>query len=170
MPQRPWLLLIAAIILLTFVVGCHRNAAKQNAASSYPLAVAPEKVGDYPALTDSGAGYFYDDVLEYRVWINPIGGGDDIYRAFARYEDALEFSRKTPGAEEPLVLILQKQWIDEPEPGTFFVRTEDRITEWRVEWLSDSKREPGSIERFMEEHKNDPPQSEDEPSVEPTPH
>ena len=33
----------------------------------YPPAAYPEKVGTYPALCHSGGGYFYDDVLEYRV-------------------------------------------------------------------------------------------------------
>ena len=134
--QRLWLPVLAEVIFLIFALGCHRNGARQSTASAYPLAVDPEKVGSYPALTKSGAGHFYDDVLEYRVWINPPEGGDDYYHAFARYEDALSFSRKTLGAEEPLVLILQKQWIDEPEPGAFFVQNEDRITEWQVQWLS----------------------------------
>lgn len=152
-------LLLTGFILSVTLEGCHRDAtdaSKQNASSAYPVAVDAEKVGTYPSLTKSGAGYFYDDVLEYRVWINPPEGGDDYYRAFARYEDALEFSKNTSGAEDPLVLILQKQWIDEPEPGKFFVRDEDRVTEWRVEWLRDGKRETGTIERFMEEHKKGP--------------
>jgi len=150
--QRLWLLLAALIILLILTPGCHRNSAKQKVTSAYPLAAEPDKVGTYPSLTKSGAGYFYDDVLEYRVWINP-PEGDDYYQAFARYEEAVEFSKKTTGAEEPLVLILQKQWIDEPNPGEFFVRSEDRITEWRVEWLADSKRTPESIDRFLKEHR-----------------
>jgi hypothetical protein len=138
---------LAALSLVVFLVGCHREAARHIKTSAYPLAIDAEKVGSYPALTKSGAGYFYDEVLEYRVWIN-VPEGDDYYKAFARYEDALEFSKNTEGAEEPLVLILQKQWIDEPEPGKFFVRTEDRITEWRVEWLSNGKREPGAIRKI----------------------
>ena len=150
--QHP-LLLIQAVILV-FAVSCHREVANQTAASSYPLAVDAQRVGSYPALTKSGAGYFYDDVLEYRVWINPPAGGDDYYKAFARYEDALTFSRNTPRSEEPVVLILQKQWIDEPEHGVFFVRNEERITEWRVEWLTNSKRTPGAIERFIEDKKS----------------
>ncbi|HKG62044.1 MAG TPA: hypothetical protein VKB05_19960 [Pyrinomonadaceae bacterium] len=142
-------------VVLALTIGCHRTPPKQSAISAYPLAVDAEKVGSYPAFTNSGAGYFYDDVLEYRVWMNPPEGGDDYYQAFAQYEDALAFSKKVPGAEKPLVLILQRQWIDEPTPGEFHVQNEDRITEWRVEWLCNSRRMPGAIERFLEEHKSD---------------
>ena len=40
----------------------------------------------------SGAGYFYDDVLEYRVWVHPEAGGedlhdgDDYFLAFAKFD------------------------------------------------------------------------------------
>lgn len=120
------------------------------ASSQYPTSVDPGRVGSYPALTKSGAGYFYDDVLEYRVWIHPKGGGDDCYRAFASYELALQFSKATAGAEEPLVLVRQKRWINEPEKGKFEVRSDERITEWQTRWLSqDTKRAEDSIERFL---------------------
>jgi len=36
----------------------------------------PNKVGTYPALAKSGAGYFYDEILEYRVWIHPADGSE----------------------------------------------------------------------------------------------
>src|SRR6266436_2220194 len=73
--------------------------------SAYPLAVDLNRVGKYPSETKSGAGYFYDDVLEYRVWFYPKGGGDDQYKAFAQYEQALAFSKSTPDSQEPLVLV-----------------------------------------------------------------
>ena len=44
--------------------------------SLYPLAVNPERVGTYSPDTHSGGGYFYDDVLEYRVWLNPKRGAE----------------------------------------------------------------------------------------------
>ena len=122
------------------------------ASSKYPTAVDPSRVGSYPALTKSGAGYFYDDVLEYRVWIHPRGGGD-YYRAFASYEAALQFSKATAGAEVPLVLVRQKRWVNEPEPGKFEPRSDERITEWQTIWLSqDTKRGEHSIERFLKEN------------------
>jgi putative acetyltransferase len=122
------------------------------ASSKHPVAVNVGLVGSYPALTKSGAGYFYDDVLEYRVWMKPAGGGDSFFRAFASYETALQFSKSTPRSEEPLVLIRQVQWINEPEPGVFQAGSGERITEWKVGWLSGSKRSKDRIERFLKEH------------------
>ncbi|HSE32038.1 MAG TPA: hypothetical protein VLA93_10740 [Pyrinomonadaceae bacterium] len=36
------------------------------------------------------------------------------------------------------VLTLQKEWIDERTPGVFVPYREERVTEWRVEWLASS--------------------------------
>lgn len=122
---------------------------------SYPDAIDESQVGEYPALAKSGGGYFFDHILEYRVWCHPELGapdeddGDDYYYAFSSYDDALQFSTTTAGAEEPLVLIRQLEWVDEPEPGRFIHEKGERITEWNVEWLSDGARKPGDIERFI---------------------
>ena len=43
-------------------------------ASKFPLALDPTQVGTFPGQTKSGAGYFYDEVLEYRVWLHPEKG------------------------------------------------------------------------------------------------
>ena len=135
------------------------RAIQSKKKSNYPTAVDPKQVGWYPAFTKSGAGYFYDDVLEYRVWIHPHAGGEDLYGsdddyfcAFISYEEALAFSKETAGAEEPLVLIRQDEHINEPEPGKFEHKVGERITEWRVEWLQDSKRQPNSIADFLRKH------------------
>jgi hypothetical protein len=123
--------------------------------SAYPVAVSPERVGSYPPDTKSGAGYFYDDVLEYRVWLSPergaesLNGNGDYFVAFAQYEKAKQFSDVTKGAEQPIALVLQREWIDEPEPGKFIPEKEEQITEWRVKWLSAGHRAPNSIEEFM---------------------
>jgi len=119
--------------------------------SKYPRAVDPDKVGTYPLLCKSGAGYVYDDVLEYRVWVH--GGGDDTCKAFVSYEEAEAFSKLMDNAEPPLVLILQKEHINEPEPGKYeHIKDEEpRITEWRPEWLEGAKRGPGTIERRIKE-------------------
>ena len=93
--QRHSLLVPALTAVLTFTINCTRRNPPQIDSSAYPLAVDVKKVGSYPALTKSGAGYFYDNVLEYRVWIKPAEGGDDYHKAFARYEDALAFSKET---------------------------------------------------------------------------
>jgi hypothetical protein len=124
-------------------------------ASAYPLAVDPNLVGKYPSEAKSGGGYFYDDVLEYRVWLNPdrgaerLNGGSDYYEAFAQYERAEQFSRANKGAEEPLVLVRQIEWVNEPEPGHYVPEKTERITEWQVRWLAGSKRTSDSVQEFM---------------------
>jgi hypothetical protein len=121
----------------------------------WPLALEPSAVGRYSGETKSGGGYFYDDVLEYRVWLHPergaerVAGGEDYFAAFAQYERAVAFSKVTAGAEAPLVLIRQREWIDEPESGRFVPKKGLRLTEWQVKWLADSRRGPESIARFM---------------------
>ena len=128
--------------------------------SQYPPAVDPELVGEYPAMVKSGAGYFFDDVLEYRVWCHPERGapdefeGEDYYYAFGTYEEALSFAQSTEGTEEPLVLIRQYEWVNEPQPGHFVHEKGERIAEWQVAWLSDGKRFPGAIEKFIREQTN----------------
>lgn len=123
--------------------------------SIYPPAVDPNRVVTDPPDTKSGAGYFYDDVLEYRVWLNPANGAEtlngksDYFVAFAQYEAADAFSKKTPGAEAPLVLVRQLEWINEPERGHFIPEKGERITEWQIAWLTDTKRTETSIREFM---------------------
>lgn len=123
--------------------------------SQYPTAVDPAMVGEHPALARSGGGYFYDEVLEYRVWLypaegaEPLAGDDDYFFAFAEYEAALAMSQRTKGAQEPLVLVRQHEWINEPEPGEYEVKRGERTTEWNVAWLKGAKRGPGSIQEFL---------------------
>ena len=46
--------------------------------NGWPIAAAAcsgsRRVGSFPAATKSGGGYFYDEVLEYRVWLHPERG------------------------------------------------------------------------------------------------
>ena len=122
---------------------------------SYPDAIDPDQVGEYPAQTKSGGGHFYDQVLEYRVWCRPAWGspdlydGDAYYHAFATYAQALDCAKTTPGAEDPLVLVRQLEWIDEPVPQQYRQEKGERLTEWRVEWLLDSKRTERSIAELL---------------------
>ena len=100
-----------------------------------PSVIDPAKVGEYPASAMAGGGYVWDAVLEYRVWCHPQPGtpeydeGSDYYYVFEHYEDALECSEATPGAAEPLALLLQEEYIDEPATGVYIHMKEQRITE-----------------------------------------
>ena len=128
--------------------------------SKYPKAIDSDLVGKYPALVKAGAGYFFDEVLEYRVWFRTESkalddqNGDDYYYSFETYEDALQFSKEHPGSEEPLVLIRQLEWINEPKAGKYIHMKGKRITEWMPEWLSCGSRKPGDIEKFIANGQN----------------
>lgn len=121
----------------------------------YPDAADPSLVGTYLALAKSGGGYVWDDVLEYRVWCHPERGapkeedGSDYYFAFATYAKAAAFSESTDGAEQPLALIRQVEYIDEPNPGEYRHVKKERITEWPVEFLRRPRRTPKTIPDFL---------------------
>ena len=115
----------------------------------YPTAVDPAKVGTYPAKSFAGGGYVWDEVLEYRVWCRPADGSDDHYFAFPTYPKALAFAQDTPGAEEPLALVRQHEYIDEPTPGEYVHVKKVRVTEWPVELLSRPRRTARTIPDFL---------------------
>jgi len=122
---------------------------------TYPAAIDPAKVGTYPAWVRAGGGYVWDAVLEYRVWCHPEEGAQDLYdgndyfHAFATFAEASEFARATKGAEEPLALILQEEYIDEPSDGEYVHVTSSRVTEWPVEFLSRPRRNERTIPEFL---------------------
>lgn len=133
-----------------------RTASKSGNDAEFPPAVAdPARVGSYPALAKSGGGYVWDAVLEYRVWVHPERGtpdhheGSDYFHAFASYVEAMEFSRSQPGAEEPLALVLQEEYIDEPETEQYAHVRERRVTEWPVVFLRRPRRTAETIPRFL---------------------
>ncbi len=121
----------------------------------YPDVLDPNRVATYPADVKSGGGYVWDAVLEYRVWCHPENGapdeedGSDYFYSFATYAEALIFSQKTKGAEEPLALVLQREYISEPEPGHYIHMKEERITEWPVRFLSRPRRTESTIPDFL---------------------
>lgn len=160
---------IAAAILTgaSLVAGCNRQVAPfspayvdraVSAQSQFPIATDASLVGTYPGDSKSGAGYFYDQVLEYRVWLHPesgaepLAGDKDYFAAFAQYEPALAFSQSHKGSEPPLVLVRQVQSINEPTPGVYEWEHAERVTEWKPQWLPGSKREPDSIAQFLAAH------------------
>ena len=167
--------LIATVFACVLLVACDKKQAVSDFVvvrvdrqisghSKFPVAIDANRVGTYSADTKSGAGYFYDDVLEYRVWLHPEKGADplngthDYFVAFAQYEPAETFSQKAGGAEPPLVLVRQLEWIDEPERGHFVPEKGERITEWQVAWLKDTKRTDRSIDEFLKHPKEAGPE------------
>jgi hypothetical protein len=123
----------------------------------FPPVADPSLVGSYPALARAGGGLVWDAVLEYRVWCHPERGvpdeldGDDYFHSFASYEDALDYARETAGAEEPLALVLQEEYIAEPAPGEYEHVKQRRVTEWPVEFLRRPRRTPRTIPDFLAE-------------------
>ena len=126
--------------------------------SPYPDAADPAKVGSYPASAKAGGGFVWDEVLEYRVWCHPERGADDLedgsdyYYAFVSYDEALCFSQDTDGTEEPLVLILQREYLDEPSPGEYVHVREERVAEWPVAFLRRPRRTSATIPEFLSPH------------------
>ena len=123
--------------------------------NEYPKVLDEEMVGEYLALVKAGGGYVWDEVLEYRVWCHPEQGaedieeGDDYFYVFTDYIEALEFSKNNEGTEEPIALILQKEYIDEPEAGKYIHIKEERFSEWPVEFLSRPRRTENTIPDFL---------------------
>jgi hypothetical protein len=111
--------------------------------------VDPGRVGTYPALAKAGGGFVWDAVLEYRVWCHPEDGGDDYFRAFASFADADDFAQQQAGAERPLALVHQEEYIDEPEPGVYVHVKENRIAEWPPEFLTRPRRTSRTIPDFL---------------------
>ena len=120
--------------------------------SRFPKVVDENKVGSYEAITSSGSGYFYDSVLEYRVWYKKDG---EQYCYFSpTYKDAYAFYVRTEKAEKPLALVLQKKHINEPEKGVFEYIETPRQTEWKTKWLTKSRlRTKKNLEKFNNKHK-----------------
>ena len=120
-----------------------------------PSVLDPAQVGEYSAVAKAGRGYVWDEVLEYRVWCHPERGapderdGSDYYYPFETYSEALTYSKNNPGCEEPLALVLQREYIDEPEPGQYFHVKEERVAEWPVEFLSRPRRTERTIPDFL---------------------
>ena len=118
-------------------------------AEAYPDAIEPGMVGEYSALAKAGGGYVWDEVLEYRVWCHPEDGGDDYYYAFATFAEALKFAECDREADDLCVLILQREWLDEPEPGVYEHKKGERIAEWQPQWLSRPRRTDRTIPDFL---------------------
>jgi len=121
----------------------------------FPPASDPDMIGQYPSGVFAGGGYVWDEVLEYRVWCHPERGapdedeGNDYFHCFVTYDEALAFSEDTLGAEEPLALILQREYLAEDEPGQYKHVRDVRLTEWPVEFLKRPRRTDRTIPDFL---------------------
>jgi hypothetical protein len=113
----------------------------------YPAVLDVSNVGTYPASAGAGGGFVWDAVLEYRVWCH--SDGDDFYYAFANFEEALACSQCTSGAEEPLALILQREYISEKAPGHYVHVKTARYTEWPIEFLARPPRGVNTLRDFF---------------------
>jgi hypothetical protein len=74
---------------------------------------------------------------------------NDYYYAFATYLKASAFAASHPGTEEPIALIQQMEWMDEPQSGEYRHVKQERITEWRVEFLRRPRPTPHTIPDFL---------------------
>ena len=64
----------------------------------------------------------------------------------------IKFANETQNAAPPIVLVLQREHVNEPEKGKFEHVTDERITEWLVEWLTEEKkRKENSIREFLQQ-------------------
>lgn len=121
----------------------------------FPDAIDLSLVGEYSALAKAGGGYFFDEVLEYRVWCRPNpnnGNGSAYYYAFASYTEALACLQSEPRSSQPLVLVRQREWINEPSQGVYLHEKGERVAEWQTAWLADGARCPGAVEAFIKAH------------------
>jgi hypothetical protein len=123
--------------------------------TEFPDAIDPDLVGTYPALVKSGGGYVWDAVLEYRVWCHPERGaedtddGNDYFYAFATYAEAAACASNTAGAQAPLALVAQDEYIAEETPGHYVHVRQRRIAEWPVEFLRRPRRTARTIPDFF---------------------
>ena len=147
--SRSTILLLSATVALTLV------SMSEAAMTNYPAVKDPSLIGEYPGYVYSGGGFVWDDVLEYRVWCHPPDGapdtedGNDYYYVFATYEEALAYSQSNQGCEEPLALVLQEEYINEPAPGKYEHVRKQRLTEWPVAFLKRPRRTAHTIPDFL---------------------
>lgn len=129
----------------------------------YPAVTDSNKVGKYDEAAYSGGGYFFDEVLEYRVWCYPdtnatnaddnfVDIANEYYRAFATFEQALAFANETPDSRTPVALVRQLEWIDQPSRGVYIYNKGERITEWQADWLACGVRQANDISEFLLKH------------------
>jgi hypothetical protein len=132
---------------------------------TFPDAVDATRVGSYPAHAFAGGGYVWDEVLEYRVWCSPslgakdVADGTDYFYAFASFAEAEAAANEVLGAERPVALVLQREYIDESEGGGYRHVKQERVTEWPVEFLTRPRRDERTIPDFLAPTPREPPRN-----------
>jgi len=133
-----------------------RNLGPCNpSAVNLPAASDLDMIGKYPAEAHAGGGYVWDEVLEYRVWCHldrgaeDLADGEDYFYAFGTWEEAHAATAEVRGADGPLALVRQREYIDEAEPGEYVHVRQERFTEWPVEFLSRPRRDERTIPDFL---------------------
>ena len=110
----------------------------------YPAGVLDKsKVGTYGALQKSGGGYLYDEVLEYRVWDR------NEFDFFDNINEATIHAKKIGAEVTPLVLQKAGHWVSWDKDDKISIGDEDRIAEWRLDWLLTSKYSPEKLKEKM---------------------
>lgn len=134
----------------------------------YPPSDFPNDIGRWEAQAQSGGGYLFDKVLEYRVWFQPPRGYkisvdtphgsirlNHTYIPTDTYENAKRISDKLEESginiQGILVLVEQKpgHWVDWGAVGPPRIGTRRRITEWRPEWLPGSRFHPKKLNKVL---------------------
>ena len=64
-------------------------------------------------------------------------------------DEAEAFAAENPGTEEPLALVLQREYIDEPEPCLLVHVKKPRMTEWPVQFLEEPRRTERTIPDWL---------------------
>lgn len=98
-----------------YVAPCIRTDKTEKGPSAYPLSIDPSEVGRHSDARESSVpGLSSSEVLEYRVWMSPergsepINGSRSYYAAFAQYEAASDYAKRSRGALNPVAAIRLK--------------------------------------------------------------
>ena len=120
----------------------------KNLPVTNPPKVADEsKVGEYDTLCFSGAGFIWDEVLEYRVW----SSGPTECHTFASYDEAERFSEATATRSIVLALVKQVEYFEgnAKECAILVQPKRPRVCEWQVPWLRHDNHRPSMLERAL---------------------
>lgn len=116
-----------------------------------PDAIDSQKVGYYGHADSYNDGYFWDELLEYRVRCRalPTDEEEELLYCFRDYPSAFEFYKKTPTAQELNALVLQKESITRLNRNEFKHITTPRTAEWPAHFLMRPQGSASFIAKFL---------------------